>query len=580
MNKNVFYGIIAALVLILSGILAGFIYFENKKLSTKPPLSEVISKKSAVETKDNNIQPVANDLTTPQIYSDSAVKWYDAPKLIANPKIFKGDNAPNFKTWEVGEWIDHSNSTPVSKILLVSIEVQGIGLSIEPIRFLASPTGNLELLDKYSAENLQFYGVNSKVVTSTNNNWLKITSLDYPGMIISPEGQKMKKENDYPGQDFENGRTDLDSIFFNNIDQSILVKVFHDKVYGDIFYNNRDKLFYLKAVDGTFKTYSLSMEIMEQGDVPNVTWNDGTKNSSHFSSMGFSGCGVGTEADVIDKDDPKSDIKMSDLIEIGKDAKGNPVYGFKDLNHPYLKKWYQENMDLLKSFNTDSAFGFKRSMSYNDFVKNHLVFFWKDSMSRLIRFVNTDFVVSGGCGKPVIYLYPEKEMNVSVKVNPTGGMTADIPKYNDGWNVISDPNSNIRNVNDGKIYPYLFWEGRASSSYRIPNRGFVAAKDNLENLLDDKLALLGLIPKETNDFKEFWLPKMMAENKPYYFVTFNDRSTIDKLAPLEINPKPDTTIRVLMDYRGLDEYINVENPTLETPERKGFTAVEWGGVLK
>ena len=48
--------------------------------------------------------------------------------------------------------------------------------------------------------------------------------------------------------------------------------------------------------------------------------------------------------------------------------------------------------------------------------------------------------------------------------------------------------------------------------------------------------------------------------------------------PLEILPTPDSTIRVLMVFKGLDEKIDVKNQNLETPKRNGFTVVEWGGV--
>lgn len=48
--------------------------------------------------------------------------------------------------------------------------------------------------------------------------------------------------------------------------------------------------------------------------------------------------------------------------------------------------------------------------------------------------------------------------------------------------------------------------------------------------------------------------------------------------PLTITPEPDTTIRVLMEYKGLENSIEVEEQSLETPERKGFVAVEWGGT--
>lgn len=48
--------------------------------------------------------------------------------------------------------------------------------------------------------------------------------------------------------------------------------------------------------------------------------------------------------------------------------------------------------------------------------------------------------------------------------------------------------------------------------------------------------------------------------------------------PLTITPEPDTTIRMLMEYKGLENTIEVEKQSLETPERKGFVAVEWGGT--
>lgn len=48
--------------------------------------------------------------------------------------------------------------------------------------------------------------------------------------------------------------------------------------------------------------------------------------------------------------------------------------------------------------------------------------------------------------------------------------------------------------------------------------------------------------------------------------------------PLEIEPKPDTLIRVLMEFKGLDKYKTVKEQKLITPERKGFVVVEWGGT--
>ena len=49
--------------------------------------------------------------------------------------------------------------------------------------------------------------------------------------------------------------------------------------------------------------------------------------------------------------------------------------------------------------------------------------------------------------------------------------------------------------------------------------------------------------------------------------------------PLEITPSPDTIIRVLMEYKVIDNNISINEQVLTKAERKGFTVVEWGGSL-
>ena len=49
-------------------------------------------------------------------------------------------------------------------------------------------------------------------------------------------------------------------------------------------------------------------------------------------------------------------------------------------------------------------------------------------------------------------------------------------------------------------------------------------------------------------------------------------------APMNISPAPDALIRVFMTYRPSDTFVQIPTQTLTAPERKGFTAVEWGGT--
>ena len=61
--------------------------------------------------------------------------------------------------------------------------------------------------------------------------------------------------------------------------------------------------------------------------------------------------------------------------------------------------------------------------------------------------------------KPVIYLYPEEPIDISVHLNPTKNeFTTIYPKFNgeNTWNVHAEPNGDI--IIKGRKYPYLFWE--------------------------------------------------------------------------------------------------------------------------
>lgn len=188
------------------------------------------------------------------------------------------------------------------------------------------------------------------------------------------------------------------------------------------------------------------------------------------------------------------------------------------------------------------------------------------------------FYTVGGAemGKPVIYLYPEETMEVSVNVVPQGGISISDPEIGEGWNVIANPNGEIFNLGDSEIYPYLFWEGFATTFVR-PDEGFVVAQEGVSAFFDDKLAVLGLNGTEIADFKEFWVPRLAAD--PYYFITFVPQTEFDGYAPLTVVPTPDTVIRVFFDYQGLSEEVKVVEQQLEARERDGFSVIEWGGRL-
>ncbi len=186
---------------------------------------------------------------------------------------------------------------------------------------------------------------------------------------------------------------------------------------------------------------------------------------------------------------------------------------------------------------------------------------------------------NGGCddremtaSKPVLYLYPEETAEVSVKLDYQGRLTTTYPAYNDGWVVTAEPDGTLEM--DGKEYSYLFWEGVSDAEYDF-SKGFVVAGEDTAEFLQEKLALLGLTPREYNEFIVFWLPRM--EGNPYNLIAFQGAAYTDS-APLEVEPEPDTVLRVFMAYQALEEPMEVPEQELVPTERVGFTLVEWGGT--
>ena len=176
--------------------------------------------------------------------------------------------------------------------------------------------------------------------------------------------------------------------------------------------------------------------------------------------------------------------------------------------------------------------------------------------------------------KPIIYIYPEEEQEIEIKLSNKENLLFSYPKYNDGWKVIVDKNGNIKMNN--KSYYALFWEGNNKYT-SIHEEGFVIEGKDIEQFLEEKLTILGLNDKERNEFIIFWLPKL--EQNTYNYIYFESQEEINNYMSLEITPKPKSLIRIQMDYKSLEEKINVKEQKLTTPERDGYTIVEWGGSL-
>ena len=179
----------------------------------------------------------------------------------------------------------------------------------------------------------------------------------------------------------------------------------------------------------------------------------------------------------------------------------------------------------------------------------------------------------GKAYKPVIYLYPEEQTEISVKLNLDGKLICTYPAYNSGWCVTAMPDGTLTDSN-GQTYSYLYWEGETNARWDT-TEGFCIKGEDTAAFLEDALARLGLTRREANEFIVYWLPLM--EQNPYNIISFQT-DVYTNAAKLEIEPAPDTLLRVFMTWKASDCFAELPEQRLIAPNRDGFTVVEWGGT--
>lgn len=183
--------------------------------------------------------------------------------------------------------------------------------------------------------------------------------------------------------------------------------------------------------------------------------------------------------------------------------------------------------------------------------------------------------VIGGYAKPVLYLYPEKDTNVTVSFEKPELLTTTYPKFNKTWNVLAKSNGDLFD-SKGKYYYGLYWEEQGSTEVDFKT-GFYVEKKKAIDFLEEKLTKIGLNSRERNEFIMYWLPILEKNEKNLvYFELTKKRQNFNRLI---INPTPDSLLRVAIHVKKVDKKTSIKEEKLPTFERTGFTAVEWGGVV-
>ena len=178
--------------------------------------------------------------------------------------------------------------------------------------------------------------------------------------------------------------------------------------------------------------------------------------------------------------------------------------------------------------------------------------------------------------KPIIYLYPTRETEINVKLWAPENLLHTYPKYNsEKWrNVVAQSNWDLEDLDTWRKLYALYREWKSDNKTNF-DEWFVVAWKDIIPFLEEKLAILWLNEREAEEFIVYWLPQM--EDNEWNLIRFETIKEQDENMPLNITPTPDTVIRVMMDWKAIDEPIDIPEQHLTTPERNGFTVVEWWG---
>jgi hypothetical protein len=136
--------------------------------------------------------------------------------------------------------------------------------------------------------------------------------------------------------------------------------------------------------------------------------------------------------------------------------------------------------------------------------------------------------------------------------------------------------ANPKGIIDNK-YEYLFYEVALNSPLDLPKEGWVVKTEELNQWLDKTLSKLGLKEKEIKDFKDYWLKEL--KGYPYFKIKVLSQKFLNDNLAIRIKPNPDKMIRVILVFEGIKQEEKITEPIIKTPKRKGFTVVEWGGIL-
>ncbi|MBQ7714320.1 MAG: hypothetical protein IJT70_00445 [Clostridia bacterium] len=175
--------------------------------------------------------------------------------------------------------------------------------------------------------------------------------------------------------------------------------------------------------------------------------------------------------------------------------------------------------------------------------------------------------------KPNIYLYPEKECEVSVVFTLPELLTVTDPVYGNGWRVGAKPNGTL-SLGESE-YGYLFYESLTDPDIWQTEEGFFIPAEGREEAFERILSSYGLNGREIADFVEFWCEKL--DEGCTYSMYPQLTEAVDGAMPVNVSPAPNSVLRIWFAF--VKDSEPLREADIQSFDRDGFTLIEWGGFF-
>lgn len=508
-------------------------------------------------------------------YSDTVnptgVKWFDSPILLEDLNIIDEKHATSM----VGTSVRYLQLGTYSEQPLIMMAVEEYGMMSREHYIFLFGSGEFGYYiipgwsDDYMLEKIQF----AEIVKGKNDSLPPL----YPEEVeMDGTVYKTSSLDDiwYGGLFAESAYADKEDA--EDTEEEYVIEFVTKTPYGPIFRSLRKKSDYsadlsyaLRLQGGLLVPISGRLNFVSDDRVPQITFINGEKNTESYRTDGLSSCGWGGPEVMLERVEP------ADMALAGYTPDHEPIYQLVNANHILIDRVFGGKQER-RVYDYDSTVGetTKYTINRNEFITNYGVLIYEDNFGFQHVLTNTKYGPQAECAKPVVYLYPAEKTDVRVELDAL--VTVSEPKYGSGWDVVAEPDGTL--TVGGVEYDSLFWDGYGNGEYPEITKGYVVKTENVMSLIEQQMAYMNFNEKEIRDFVEFWTPHMPEEM--YTRFTWLLTTDMERLAKLSIEPKPDTLIRVFLDYEGLTEPIEIETQKLPRIEREGFVATEWGGLLR